>query len=384
MIIRKNIIKSFLIKEFKQVFRDRRMTLLTFITPLILILLNGYAISTDVYKVRMAILDQDKTRQSRALIDKFTSSGYFVAHDYIGSSKRASWLLDTGEVEVFLEIEKGFSRGIESGKISMVQIIVDGTDSSRAAVIVSYVNEITSNYSMEFLKDRIKTLAMSKEIKVVKIKSSVDLKERFLYNPELVSTNFFLPGILCLLVSSLSLTMTSMSIVKEKEMGTIDQVMVSPVSIMELIIGKTLPFVILGYIILFMVTAVGMLWFHVPFKGNVFFLMCASLAFIFSATGMGLYISAISKTQQQAILSTFMFYLPSVIFSGFAFPIYAMPQFIQYITYINPMRYFVTISRAVFLKGVGIEVLWMEFLLMTLLGVLFFYISARKFSKGFE
>ena len=382
--IRKNILRSFLKKEFKQIFRDPRMILVIFLPPILLIFINGYAISTDVYKVRMAILDQDKTQQSRALIDKFTSSGYFIPHSYLGSAKRASWLLDTGEVEVFLEIEKGFSKGVKSGNVSMVQIVVDGTDSSRAAVIVSYVNEITSNFSMEFLKNRIRTTALSKEIKVAKIKDSVELKERFLYNPQLSSTNFFLPGILCLLVSMVCISMTSMSIVKEREMGTIDQILVSPVSAMELIIGKTVPFVIVGYIILLIVTVVAILWFRVPFKGNIFFLMFSSAAFIFSATGMGLYISAISKTQQQAILSTFMFYLPSVIFSGFAFPIYAMPQIIQFVTYLNPMRYFITISRAVFLKGVGLEVLWMEFLLMTVLGVLFFYLSARKFSKGLE
>jgi len=382
--IRKNIIRSFLKKEFKQLFRDPRMKLMIFLPPLLLILINGYAVTNDVNKVRMAVLDQDKTPQSRTLISQFTSSGYFIEHAYLGSAADASKLLDKGEVEVFLQIEKGFSRGIKSGKISRVQIIIDGTDSNRAAVIVAYVNEITSNFSMEFLRNRIRNLALSKELKVATIRDSVQLKERTLYNPYLSSTNFFLPGMLCLIISMVPISLTSMSIVKEREMGTMDQIRVSPVNTLELIIGKTVPFIILSFIHLLMVTLVAIIWFKVPFKGNFFFLMFSSAAFIFSATGMGLFIAAISKTQQQAILSGFMFFLPSIIFSGFAFPIYAMPEIIQYFTYLNPLRYFMTICRAVFLKGVGMEILWMDFLAMTVLGIALFYLSARKFRRGLE
>ncbi len=382
--MRKNIIINFLKKEFKQLFRDPRMKLVIFVPPILLMLINGNAVSTDVYQVRMAILDQDQTQQSRVLIDKFTSSGYFIPHAYIGSARGAARLLDTGEVEVFLQIEKGFSKAVKSSKVSMAQIIIDGTDSSRAAVIAAYVSEITSDFSMEFLRGRIITRARSQEAKVVKARGNIELKERFWYNPELSSTNFFLPGMLCLIISMISISLTSMSIVKEREKGTIDQILVSPVSAMEIIIGKTVPFVFISFIHLLMVTGVAMLWFKVPFKGNFFFLLLSSAAFIFSTTGMGLYISTISKTQQQAILSTFMFVLPAIIFSGFAFPIYAMPEIIQYVTYLNPLRYFMIISRAIFLKGVGMDVLWMDFLPMTVLGVAFFYLSARKFRKGLE
>lgn len=382
--IRINIIKSFLKKELKQLFRDPRMRLAIFLPPLLMALINGYAISNDVEKVRMAILDQDKTPQSQRLVNKFTSSGYFIPHAYLGSAKGASRLLDTGEVEVFLEIEKGFSKGIKSGKVSMVQIIIDGTDSSRAAVIVAYVNEIASNYSMEFLQYRIRNLALSKEVKSMTIRDPIKLKERTLYNPTLASINYFLPGMLCLIMSMTPLSLTSMSIVKERELGNIEQILVSPVSTMELIIGKSLPFFLLSIVHLLMVMMVAMFWFKVPFKGNFFFLLLASSSFIFATIGMGLFIAATSKTQQQAVLSGFMYVLPMIIFSGFAFPIYAMPEIIQYATYLNPLRYFMTISRAVFLKGVGMEVLWMEFLAMVGLGVVFFYLSARKFSKGLE
>ena len=382
--IRINIIKSFLKKELKQLLRDPRMRTAIFMPPLLMALINGYAVNTDVNKVRMAILDQDKTLQSQTLIEKFTSSGYFIPHAYLGSAKGATRLLDTGEVEVFLQIEKGFSKGIKSGKVSMVQIIVDGTDSSRASVIVAYVNEIASNYSMEYLKYRIRNLALSKEVKVMTIRDTIKLKERTLYNPTLTSINFFLPGMLCLIISLTPLSLTSMSIVKEREMGNIEQILVSPVSTMELIIGKSLPFFLLSIVHLLMVIMVAILWFKVPLKGNFFFLLAASSSFIFAATGMGLYIAAISKTQQQAVLAGFMYVLPSIIFSGFAFPIYAMPRIIQYFTYLNPLRYFMTICRAIFLKGVGMEILWMDFLPMVVLGVVFFYFSARKFKRGLE
>lgn len=382
--IRKNIIRSFLKKEFKQLFRDTKMKLMIFFPPLLLILINGYAVTTDVHKVRMAVFDLDKTRQSRALIDRFTSSDYFIPRAYLGSAGEASLLLDKGEVEVFLQIEKGFAKAIKSDRTSMVQIIIDGTDSNRAAVIATYVNEVTSNYSMEFLNNRTGNIVLSRDINATTIKDGIQLKERTLYNPYLSSTNFFLPGMLCLIVSMVPISLTSMSIVKEREMGTIDQILVSPVSITEFIIGKTVPFVLVSFIILLTVTMMAILWFHVPFKGNFFFLMLSSAAFIFSATGMGLYIAAISKTQQQAILSGFMFFLPAIIFSGFAFPIYAMPDMIQYLTYLNPLRYFITISRAVFLKGVGMEILWKDFLSMAVLGVALFYLSARKFGRGLE
>jgi ABC-2 type transport system permease protein len=382
--IRMNIIKSFLKKELKQLFRDPRMRFAIFLPPMLMALINGYAISNDVEKVRMAILDQDKTAQSQTLINKFTSSGYFIPHSYLGSPKGAARLLDTGEVEVFLEIQKGFSQGIKSGKVSMVQIIIDGTDSSRAGVIVAYVNEIASNFSMDFLQYRIRNLALSKEVKSMTIRNPVKLKERFLYNPTLASINYFLPGMLCLIMSMTPLSLTSMSIVKERELGNIEQILVSPVSTMELIIGKSLPFFLLSIVHLLMVMMVAMFWFKVPFKGNFFFLLVASSSFIFAATGMGLFIAATSKTQQQAVLAGFMYVLPMIIFSGFAFPIYAMPKIIQYATYINPLRYFMTISRAVFLKGVGIEVLWMDFLAMIGLGVMFFALSAKRFKRGIE
>jgi ABC-2 type transport system permease protein len=287
-------------------------------------------------------------------------------------------------VEVFLQIERGFSKGIKSDKVSMVQIIIDGTDSSRAAVIVAYVNEIASNFSMEFLQTRIRNLVLSKEVKSLTVRDPVRLKERYLYNPTLASINYFLPGLLCLIMSMTPLSMTSMSIVKERELGNIEQILVSPVSTMELIIGKSLPFFLLSFTHLLMVMTVAMFWFKVPFKGNFFFLLVASSSFIFAAIGMGLHIAAISKTQQQAVLSGFMYILPMVIFSGFAFPIYAMPKIIQYATYINPLRYFMTIFRAVFLKGVGMDVLWMDLLAMTVLGVMYFYLSAKRFKRGIE
>ena len=284
-----------------------------------------------------------------------------------------------------MQIEKGFSQRDKVRQcFHRCRLLLTAPIPAEPRVIVAYVNEITSNFSMEFLQTRIRNLALSKEVKSLTIRESYQLKERYLYNPIWPARIFFCRVCFASLCPWHRISLTSMSIVKERELGNIEQILVSPVSTMELIIGKSLPFFLLSLVHLLMVMMVAMFWFKVPFKGNFLFLLVASSSFIFAAIGMGLFIAAISKTQQQAVLSGFMFVLPMIIFSGFAFPIYAMPKIIQYATYINPLRYFMTISRAVFLKGVGMEVLWMDFLAMIGLGVMFFYLSARKFSKGLE
>lgn len=382
--IRLNILKSFLVKEFKQLFRDPRMRIVIFAPPIINILLFGYATITDVKDVRMAVMDEDRTALSRGFVEKFTASGYFLPYKYVESTKDATPLLDGGEVEVFLHMEKGFSRRLKTGKVSCLQIIVDGTDSSRAAVIVAYVNQITSDYSFAYLGNSVRSSVLSKNIQMVRFRDSVNLKERILFNPDLSSRNFFLSGLLGLLIGIVTISMTSMSIVKERESGTMEQIIVSPLRPMELIAGKTIPVTVISLVDVLIIFVVVLFWFKVPFNGNFFFLIFASLIYIFTTNAVGLYISTISRTQQQSILATFLYFLPSILLSGFIFPIYAMPDTIQYVTLINPLRYYVDITRAVFLKGVGIDYLWKEVLAMIILGCLLFGFSARRISRGME
>ncbi len=382
--IRRNILKSLLVKEFKQVFRDKRMRVTLFLSPLIMLFLLGYAVNTDVKMIKMAILDEDKSAESRRFIEKFISSGYFFYHTDLVSGKEINQLLDKGEAEIFLHIPVGFSKDVKSGKPTSVQLILDGTDSNRASVIVSYATQITNEFSLNYFKDRIKMLVLSRSMDGIKIKENIGIRERALFNPDLVSRNFYLPGVLGLLISVVTIMLTSMAVVKEKESGTIEQIIVSPLRPVEYIAGKTLPFAIIGFTDMFLITFITILIFGVPFNGSFIFLLFCGIVYIISSLSIGLYISTISRTQQQAMLSTFIYFMPAMLFSGFIFPIYSMPMSIQIITYFNPLRYFIIIIRGIFLKGVGITVLWPELFALFLMGIVLFSLSVRRFAKRME
>lgn len=382
--IRKNILRSILIKEFKQLFRDVKMRIILFVPPIIMVIVFGYAATTDVTSIRMAVLDDDKNQFSRDLIERFVSSNYFLPVRYLHSEKEIIPLMDSGEVEVYIHLEKKLSRRIKSGKDAAIQIIIDGTDSNRAAVIVSYVNGIVNQLSQGALRERIKTLVISRSLGGMRIKKIVQLQERVFFNPDLSSRNFFLPGVIGLLISLITVMLTSMSIVKERETGTIEQIIVSPIKPVELIAGKTIPFIIIGFVDIFIITIVAIAWFNVPFNGSFLFLLFSSFLYILSTIAVGLFISTISKTQQQAMLSFFLFFLPAILLSGFIFPIYSMPESIQAVTYVNPLRYFMTIIRGVFLKGVGLEALWRDISALLLIGITLIFLSARRFSKRLE
>ncbi len=382
--IRPAIIRSFLRKEFKQLFRDRKMKFLLFGPPVIMMIIFGYSVNLDVTGVDMAVMDRDRTPMSRSLVERFTASGYFTQRYFIDSPRDIDDLLDSGRAEFVLIVERGFSSRVRSGLTGDVQTIIDGADSNRAAVIVSYVNQITSEFSREFLEGRIRTVMLNKGAAASVSGGEIDLRERTLFNPDLASRNFFLPGVMGLLLVLISVLLTAMSIVKEREAGTIEQIIVSPLRPMEYIAGKTIPFVIVCFFDIFLISAIIIFWFRVPFNGNFLFLLVGGLLFIFATASMGLFISTISRTQQQAMLSTFLFFLPAILFSGFIFPIYSMPEIIQLVTYLNPLTYFITIVRGVFLKGTGLAVLWRDLAALGIIGMALFYFSARRFGRGIE
>ena len=382
--IRTGIIKSFLRKEFKQLFRDKKMRFVLFAPPVIMMIIFGYSVNLDVTGVDMAVMDHDRTPMSRSLVERFTASGYFIPRHYIESPREIDDLLDSGKAEFVLTVERGFSRRVRSGQTGDIQTIIDGADSNRAAVIVSYVNQITSDFSREYLAGRIKTMMLNKGVSIPVSRGEIGLRERFLFNPDLASRNFFLPGVMGLLLVLISVLLTAMSIVKEREAGTIEQIIVSPLRPMEYIAGKTIPFVIVCFIDIFLISAIIIFWFRVPFNGSFLFLLLGGLTFIFSTSSMGLFISTISRTQQQAMLSTFLFFMPAILFSGFIFPIYSMPEIIQGVTYLNPLRYFITIVRGVFLKGTGFAVMWGDLASLLAIGMALFYLSARRFDRGIE
>jgi len=368
-------VKAILIKEFKQIFRDPRMKTIIFISPLIQIILFGYSANRDITYVPTAIFDRDNTKESRDLLRKFTYSKYFVPVRYLTEDKQENEVLDKGQVSLVIRIDRGFGRDLKAGKQADIQLIFDGTDSNTAMVVMSYVNTIISNYQQELFKDRADTAGFINTV------PSVDLRDRAWFNGNLISRNYYLPGVICTIVTMMSLLLSAMAIVKEKEIGTMEQLTVSPLKPLELIIGKLLPFAVIALIQVTLITILGVLWFQIPLRGNLFFLLFATCIYLFTTLGIGLFISTISATQQEAMMSVFLFYMPAVLLSGFAYPISNMPLVIRWSTFINPLRYFMVVIRSVFLKGVGIEVLWTQLVPLLFIGLTVITLSYLRFRK---
>jgi ABC-2 type transport system permease protein len=368
--------KAVLIKEFKEVLRDPRMKSIIFISPLVQIILFGYAANKDIDFIPTAIYDQDNTKESRQLLHRFTYSKYFVPKYYIYSKAEQDRVIDKSMANAVLRIDRGFGRNLNADKDAYVQLSIDATDSNTAMIISGYANTIISKYQSDLVKERI--ASTGKNISV----PTVDLRDRAWFNENLISRNYYLPGVIASIVTIMSLLLTAMAIVREKEIGTMEQLIVSPLKPLELIFGKLLPFGVIALIQSTLITSLGIFWFHIPFRGSLLLLFFATCTYLFTTLGAGLFISTIASTQQEAMMSVFLFYMPTFLLSGFAYPIANMPQIIQWFTVINPMRYFLAIIRGIFLKGVGIEVLWAQFVPLIVIGVIVITLSTLRFRRS--
>ncbi len=368
-------ISAILIKEFKQIFRDPRMKTIIFISPLIQIMIFGYAATTDINYVPTAIYDLDNTKESRQLVHDFTYSGYFVPKYYITTDQQQKELIDQGRVSLVLRFNHGFAGDLNSGKSGKVQLILDGTDSNTAGVILNYSNSILEDYSALVLKKRYSF--MGGQI----LFPQIDLRQRSWFNENLVSRDFYLPGVIAMIVTLMSLLLSAMAIVREKEIGTMEQLTVSPIKPVELILGKLAPFGIIALAQVVLITTVGVFWFGLPIRGSLFFLFVSTLVYLLTTLGVGLFMSTLCSTQQEAMMSVFLFYLPALLLSGFAYPIANMPKLIQWITWFNPLRYFLVILRSIFLKGLGIQVLWHQLLPLLVIGLTVITLSSLRFRK---
>ena len=367
--------KAVLIKEFKQVLRDPRMKTVIFISPIIQIILFGYAANKDIDFIPTAIYDKDNTKESRDFLRKFTYSKYFVPKYYIDNDSEQNNLLDKGLASVVIHLDRGFGRNLNAGKKAEVQLALDGSDSNTAMIILGYTNTIMNNYQQDLIDEQRDVMGK------MSAGPSVDLRDRAWFNENLISRNYYLPGVIASIVTIMSLLLTAMAIVREKEIGTMEQLIVSPLKPLELIFGKLLPFGVIAIIQACLITSLGVLWFHIPLRGNLLLLLFATCVYLFTTLGAGLFISTISATQQEAMMSVFLFYMPTFLLSGFAYPIANMPQVIQWFTFFNPMRYFLEIIRGIFLKGVGIEVLWPQFIPLFVIGLMVIILSALRFRK---
>jgi len=369
-------ITALLVKEFLQVFRDPRMRMVIFISPLVQVLIFGYAATMDITHAPIAVHDRDNTKESRAFIHRFSYSQYFDIEYYAQNGEQENKLIDRSEVLAVLKFDKGFARDLVGNRGAQVQMIIDGTDSNAASIVSGYANTIVQQYNYDVMKEWARTFLSRYEISPV-----VDLRDRRWFNENLESRNYYLPGVIVLIVTIMSLLLSAMAIVREKEIGTMEQLIVSPIRPFELIIGKIVPFGIIALIQVTLITLVGIAWFGIPFRGSVTLLFFCTLLYLLTTLGAGLFLSTICSTQQEAMMSVFLINFPMTLLSGFAYPIANMPKIIQYLTYLNPQRYYLTIIRYIFLKGVGVDVLWDEMVALLVIGVAVITASSMRFQK---
>jgi drug efflux transport system permease protein len=363
-------IRHIMIKEFLQTLRDPRMRFVLIAVPVLQSIVFGYAVTTDVKQIAIAIMDRDNTPESRKLVSDFASSHYFRIVKRIFTDDETRDLMDHGAVKAVLQINSGFGGTIRSRKTASAQMILDGTDSNTAGIVLNYAGGVINKYNMEFAGEEGRSAG-----------GVVDLRTRAWFNENLESRNFYVPGVIALLLSLVTLLLSSMAIVREKEIGTIEQIIVTPITKAEFILGKTVPFALIGFFDVFIITGICVFWFKVPVRGSMLLLLVCTALFIMSTIGIGLLLSTVSSTQQQAMMGNFFFFFPAVLLSGFLFPIANMPQIIQWFTYLNPLRYMLVIIRGIFLKGIGVEILWPQMVGLAALGTGLLVLATRQFKK---
>jgi ABC-2 type transport system permease protein len=369
-------LRTMLVKEFIQVFRDPRMRTVIFVIPCLQTIVIGYAVTTDVRNVPTAVFDKDQSVDSRELVARFADSGCFRVVAAPTTEAEVRSLVDRGVASVVLHIQHGFSEDLRARRTALLQVIVDGTDSNTAGIVMSYITRIALGYSDQVLVERFRALGAAAQPP-----GRITLRTRAWYNENLESRYYFVPAVIMVVVTLVTLLLTSMAVVREKEIGTMEQIMVSPIAPGEFILGKTAPFALVGFADMLIVTAVGAFWFEVPVRGSLVLLTLATGVYLLTTLGIGLYISTVSDTQQQAMMGTFFFFFPAMLLSGFAFPIDNMPRVVQWLTYVNPMRYFLEIVRALFLKGVGLDVLWPQYAALTVMGLVVMRLAVARLRK---
>jgi ABC-2 type transport system permease protein len=360
-------------KELKQLFRDPKTKRIVFAAPIIQLLLFGYAVNTDVRNVATVVVDQDQTAESRRLQESLTSSGYFRIVERPHEPEAIQKALDAGRVVVGMQIPPGFTEDAEGGRGGTLQILIDGTSSNTATVAQGYVGRMVRDFAAEQAADR-----------GVAMKGGVDLRARAWFNPDLASEVYNVPGVIGLLLLLMSLLLTALAVVRERELGTLEQLMVSPISPREMILGKTVPVLIVCLVDLVLITTVAMLWFRIPLRGPVVALVLAAFVYVLAGLGFGLFVSTISRTQQEAFLTIFLFAIPAIILSGFMYPVDTMPEFFQTVTLLNPVRFFMEMVRAIFLKGQGVVDLWSHFLILTGMAIVALWGAGTRFKKSLE
>ncbi len=363
-------------KELIQVFRDRNMLRIIFLMPLFQLFVLGYAITFDVKNVGLLAIDRDGSSASRSLVDRFRESEHFIVKEIADPGSGIERHLRRGEAILALVIPEHFARDLDTGKSPEVGILVDGQNSNTAGIALGYCSRIM----YRFMSDRA-AQTLARHPTIMRDVRLIEPETRIWYNPELKSVYFMIPGIVAILLTVITMLLTGLAIVKEREAGTLEQLLVTPLKPWQIIAGKTIPFAMLGLAELALATTVGVLWFKIPVVGNIGLLALLALTFILTTLGLGVFISTMAGTQQQALFITWFFLQMFVLLSGIFYPIENMPRAVQAITLINPLRYFVAINREIFLKGGGLGVLWPELRSLLVIGVCVFTFATLRFHR---
>jgi len=363
-------IRVILRKEFLQALREPRMRVLLFLPPVLQLVIFGLAVNLDIDHARIAWMDLDRTPESRDLQMRFFSTIRFDLVALPENEDQVQSVLDRGQAQAVVRVLPGFARDLARGRTPGVQVLVDGSNSNSASLISGYAGQVIA----EFAASRVTT----------RRSVPIDAEPRVWFNPDLYSRNYFVPGVIANIIMIVTLMLTALAIVREKEIGTMEQLMVTPMRPIELMLGKTLPFALVGLVDLVLVTSAALLIFRIPLRGSFLLLLLCSILYLMTSLGAGLFFSTLAHTQQQAMMGSFFFTTPAFMLSGFAFPIRNMPHVVQYLTYIDPIRYFIEIVRGIFLKGVGVSVLWPQLICLAVFGVGVLTLSALRFRKTLD
>jgi ABC-2 type transport system permease protein len=367
---------SLIRKEFLHILRDPRTLFVMLVMPIIQLVLLGYAATTDIQHLRTAVADGDKSPASRELVDAYRASNYFDIALYVESEQQLEYLVDSGQVRAGLIIPAGYDEAVTTGEQVQVAFVIDGSDRSVATTVFAASQSVGQAQSMRIME---RTMGIDPDDL-----PGVQVRPRVWYNPEMKSANFMIPGLMGMILYFFTALFTSMSIVREREQGTIEQLIVTPIKPLELIVGKIAPYVFVAFFDVLEILAIGVFWFGVPIRGSLGLLLGLSALFLLTSLGIGIFISSVANTQQEAMLLAFVTMFPSIFLGGFFFPIEAMPGWLQVITYVIPLRYMLVVIRGIILKGVGLQILRQEVIALAIFGVVIMLLAATRFRKRLE
>jgi drug efflux transport system permease protein len=372
-------LRSLIRKEFIQIGRDKRTLILVLVIPIMQLFLLGYAATNDVRNVPLAVYNQDRGAEARLLLDVYRSADYFTISYDVSSEAELRDLIDSGKARAGLIIPPRYGDDIKAGQPAQVMFVLDGSDPTVASTALSAAQLIGQAYSTQVLE-----VQLLRRGQATIIQPPVQVSTNVWYNPDLISAHFMIPGVIGMILFALTSILTASAIVRERERGTIEQLIVTPIRPWELVVGKLLPYVILALLNALEVLAIGHYWFGVPIRGSLWMITAASLLFLLSSLGIGLLASTIANTQQEAMLTVWMLLLPSIFLAGFFFPLEAMPKVLQWISYIFPLRYYLVIIRSLMLKGVGLALVKQDVIALAIFGVAIMTLASLRFRKRLD